>query len=195
LERYWFDNCIAVRLGTEDAQEAVFDEMIDDSRKKQIMINLFYEENCTGDELAMRTLDHNPFAETTDTLPTILKILKQLCSELGLRSTHDFEGSFTSTLLEEKLTVLQPIVKDLVEIMHLPQSKAEDPVKNLTGCLHSIFSRFSGCGVERKRCQILLPDGRRPSYYMHKLHTLDKYQSFIEATLEVTSNVSIRESI
>ena len=185
LEKYWFDNCIAVRLGTDEAKEAVFDEMVDDSRKKQLMINLFYEENCTGDELASRMLDRNPFAETTDTLPTILKLLKQLCSELGLRSTHDFESSFTSTLLDEKLTILQPIVKDLVDIMHLPISKAEDPVKNLTGCLHTVFSRFSGCEVQRKRCRVRLPDGTRPCHYIHSINILKKNQSFIDSVLAV----------
>ena len=165
MERYWFDNHIAVRLGTEEAQEAVFDEMIDDSRKKQIMINLFYEENCTGDELALRTLDRNPFAETTDTLPTILKLLKQLCSELGLRSTHDFEGSFTSTLLEEKLTVLQPIVKDLVDIMHLTESTAQDSIKAFSGQLNKILKNFSGCGITAQRSQTSIEDGSRKNVY------------------------------
>ena len=187
MERYWFDNFIAVRLGTEEAQEAVFDEMVDDSRKKQIMINLFYEENCTGDELALRTLDRNPFAETTDTLPTILKLLKQLCSELGLRSTHDFEGSFTSTLLEEKLTVLQPIVKDLVDIMHLPASKSKDVVKNCSANIDIVFKRFSGTCL-KSECSRSRANNRVRNY-VYRINCMEKLSEFLRNVIELCSPV------
>lgn len=185
LERYWFDNCIAVRLGTEEAQEAVFDEMVDDSRKKQIMINLFYEENCTGDELALRMLDHNPFAETTNTLPTILKLLKELCSVLGLRSTHDFEGSFTSTLLEEKLTVLQPVVKDLIDIMHVNPSKSKDNIKKCSANIDSVLKRFSGTCLKsvcsRSRAN------NRVRCYEYRIECVEKVSDFVLNAIEVSS--------
>lgn len=151
LERYWFDSCIATTLGREEAKEAVFNEMIDDTKKKQIMINLYCEETCKTDELASRALLNNPYPETTDTLPTILKLLRRLCNELGLKSTYDFDGSFTSTVLLEKHTILQPIVKDLIEIMQIRPSVAGDPTLVVQNAIHNAFKKFSGNGVTSNR--------------------------------------------
>ena len=176
MEKYWFDSCLAVRLGTDDVKELVFDEMIDDSRKKQVMINLFYEDNYTAGELASKMLLNNPYPETTDTLPTILGLLRELCSELGLCSTHDFEGSFTSTIIDEKLVRLQPIVKDLIEIIHLPRSTAKKPRVNFLTCLNSILKAFSGSTIKdiRRRNRIT-GSNKKEDTYTYFLETQDAF--------------------
>ena len=185
LERYWFDSCIATTLGREEAKEAVFNEMLDDSKKKQIMINLYCEENCKTDELASRALLNNPYPETTDSLPTILKLLRKLCQELGLKSSHDFQGSFLSTVLLEKQTILQPIVKDLIDIMHLGQSTAKEPVIAMASDLNRIFKFFCAGTLNVTRTRFFDERGKRCSLRKYEIGVIEEDKHFVLKTLQI----------
>jgi hypothetical protein len=188
MEKYWFDKSIVRNRRSDEAdaaKELVFNEMIDDSRKKQIMINLFCEVNYDGHELAEKYLEDNPFPETTSPLPTILKLLKELCLEIGLRSTHDFEAAFTSTLLGEKLTILQPIVNNLIEIMQLSPSKSKDSVKNCSANIGFIFKRFSGTCLKKKCSQSRA--NKRVRCYEHNITCIEDVANFVQNVLTISS--------
>ena len=52
IEKFWFVQAIIRNPQKSQAAEDVFNEMIDDSRKRQLMMNIFYE--------AKGTRDHGP---------------------------------------------------------------------------------------------------------------------------------------
>lgn len=175
--RHIFDNHIADSSTGLELRKTVFDRAMRDKPSRRVLVNtILWKDRRRFEVLEGLYGAENPFRPSYGDVDRVLVLIRQLTEELGLHSPWDCETTFSSILLGEKRTVLQPIVKELIEVMNLPKSKAENIVKNMAGCLKTVLSNFSGYGVHRKRRQIRLPNGDRPSIYIHTLICIRKLQ-------------------
>ena len=183
IEKFWFLRTIVRNPEESQAAEQVFNEIIDDSRKRQLMMNIFNEANSNPESMLDVNMDDNPFVQMLDTFPVVLGLIRRFCDELGLQSSHDLDSGFTSELLEAKKDTLTPLVDDLVRLMDIRTSCAKASSKRILGNLQNIFKAFSGCQFLKTRKRIFgLSDGTRPSFYHYKLQTLDSLRSFVQLT-------------
>lgn len=161
--------------------------MIDDSRKRQLMMNIFYEANGSPESILDLNLDDNPFVQMLDTFPVVLGLIRRLCDELGLQSSHDFEGSFTSELLIEKHSILIAIVNDILSLIDATASAAKDDTKRLIGNLQVIFKTFNGCQLHASRSRPRKSrESRRPSLYHYKLEPIGSLDKLVRNTIKIS---------
>ena len=143
--RHIFDNHIADSSTGLELRKTVFDRVMRDKQSRRVLVNTTLWKNRRRFEVLEELYGvENPFKPSFEDVNRVLELIGQLTRELGLHSPWDCETTFTSILLGEKLTILQPIVKELVGIMSLPGSRANIPVRSLLGNLHFVLQRFSG---------------------------------------------------
>ena len=109
----------------------------------------------------------HPFRPSFEDVNGVLDEFTQLTGQLGLDSPWDCQSVFSSTMLEEKLLILQPIVENLTDIMQLPRSTAKKPRINLVTCLNKVLKHFCGTMIRDKRHKIRIQGekGFKDIYY------------------------------
>ena len=184
--KYIFDNYIVESRTELDHRGSVFDRAMRNKQSRCVLINT----TLWKDKRRITVLDEiygseNPFKPSYEDIDGVLSLAGQVTQELGLRSFWDSGTMFTSTVLGEKLIVLQTIVNNLIELMQLPRSTAKEPIKALSGCLHTVFRYFSAYCLISDRTRPCLPDGKRPSVYVYHICPDEKDKTFLESMFKI----------
>ena len=168
--KHIFDNHLVSVESTFEVRKKVFDFVMRDRDRRRIFVNvlLWGNRDCIKRLEDLYGSDH-PFRPAFENADWVLDELKKLVRQLGLESLWDCQNVFSSTTVEERLSILQPIIKNLVGVMHLTDSSAEDPIKAFTGQINKVAKLFTGYGVVSQRTQNTIEDGSRKSLYRFSL--------------------------
>ena len=99
-----------------ELRKTVFDRVMRDKQSRRVLVNTtLWKERRRFEDLEGLYGSENPFRPSFEDVDRVLGLIRQLTQELGLHSPWDCETTFTSILLGEKLTVLQPFVNKLVD--------------------------------------------------------------------------------
>ena len=157
--RHIFDNHIADSSTGLELRKTVFDRVMRDKQSRRVLVNTtLWKDRQRFEVLEELFGAQNPFKPSFEDVNRVLELIRQLTQGLGLHSPWDCETTFSSILLGEKLTILQPIVKELVGIMSLPKSTAKKTRLNIVTCLKNILKQFCGTILCDTRHKIRIQD-------------------------------------
>lgn len=192
--KHIFDNHLVSAETTFAVRKRVFDLVMRERNCRRIFVNvlLWRNKDCIKRLEDLYGSEH-PFRPAFENAGWVLDELKKLVRQLGLESLWDCQSVFSSTTVEERLSTLQPIIKNLVGVMNLTDSSAEDPIKAFTGQMNKVAKLFTGYGVVSQRTQNTIEDGSRKSLYRFSLSLEKGYPAvsadFFASVLDVAMDI------
>ena len=153
--KHIFDNHLVSAETTFVVRKRVFDLVMRERNYRRIFVNvvLWRNKDCIMRLNGLYGSEH-PFRPAFEDVDGVLDEVTQLIGQLGLDSPWDCQSVFSSTMLEEKLLILQPIVENLTDIMQLPRSTAKKPRISLVTCLNNVLKHFCGTMIRDTRHKI-----------------------------------------
>lgn len=169
--KHIFDNHIVESRTELDHRRIVFDKAMRNKQSRRVLVNTtLWKDKRRINLLEELYGSENPFKPSYRDVDGVLGLIGQVTEQLGMSSFCDSKTIFTSSLLSEKLAILQPIVKSLTHLLGLSDSIAKAPLKALSGNLRKIFLEMSGIELSSVR-KVIRDGGNWDKIYSYQLDT------------------------